>query len=572
MRKLRVRWTTVFLRALDAGSSRRRDVGSRDSDWREEAECSVLLEAVSHWREDPAAWFEGSYYRLPETLRVNPLSPDGDWIESWLDDVGATMIPWFNGPGSAWEMPFERGRAEDEVRAVMNALHETGRVTRQEAVSMLPVLALDPTPGDLVLDLCASPGSKTTQICEHLGDSGAVIANEVISGRVNTLVSNVQRHSSKSAVVVQHDGRHIPMVPGDGFDKVLVDVPCTGSGTTRKNPDVWSKWLPSSGRSLHGLQHDLLRRAIAVTKPGGRVVYSTCSLDPVENEAVVARILNSGGVRVVSAEGLLQGVPSHPGMDQWPTLDEQGRPSDDECVPEFFEPPKEELVSSQIRKCLRVWNDSVGGGGFFLAVFEKDSVPEIKTDKRGSVGNFEDTPMDPDSFPKPIGEEWSLRLKESWGSVPRIMWSRGKSLLWSTKEVKEIWYSERSRKGGRVRVPGRRWRPLKVVHLGLITARVRKGKLDRVVSRAARRLREEVTGPFVEVEGGVLDSILVGNEPEPGSIDPKLIGIRGGRVLVDEAGSCLSVWVGARVSPMVSDSEKIVMRAVRGLPIVLEEE
>ena len=112
---------------------------------------------------------------------------------------------------------------------------------------MLPVLALDPAPGDIVLDLCASPGSKTTQICEHLGTSGAVIANEVISGRVNTLVSNVQRHASRSAVVVQHDGRHIPMVPGFGFDKVLVDVPCTGSGTTRKNPGVWSKWLPPQG-------------------------------------------------------------------------------------------------------------------------------------------------------------------------------------------------------------------------------------------------------------------------------------------------------------------------------------
>ena len=105
------------------------------------------------------------------------------------------------------------------------------------------------------------------------------------------------------------------MVPGFGFDKVLVDVPCTGSGTTRKNPGVWSKWLPSSGRSLHELQHDLLRRAIAVTKPGGRVVYSTCSLDPVENEAVVARILAAGGVRIVSPEDMLQGVPSHPGMD-----------------------------------------------------------------------------------------------------------------------------------------------------------------------------------------------------------------------------------------------------------------
>ena len=99
------------------------------------------------------------------------------------------------------------------------------------------------------------------------------------------------------------------MVPGSGFDGVLVDVPCTGSGTTRKNPDVWGKWRPSSGRSLHSLQYDLLSRAIAVTRPGGRVVYSTCSLDPIENEAVVSRVVASGKVRVIPCGNLLS-VPN----------------------------------------------------------------------------------------------------------------------------------------------------------------------------------------------------------------------------------------------------------------------
>ena len=545
-------------------------MASRESDWREEAENSILLKAVSHWREKPERWFQGSYDRLPETVRVNPISEEKDWVESWLLGVGANRIPWFSGPGSAWEMPFERGSAEEEVKSLMAALHETGRITRQEAVSMLPVLALDPTPGQIILDLCASPGSKTTQICEHLGDSGAVIANEVISGRVNTLVTNVQRHASRTVLVVQHDGRHMPKVPGSGFDGVLVDVPCTGSGTTRKNPDVWGKWRPSSGRSLHSLQYDLLSRAIALTKPGGRVVYSTCSLDPIENEAVVARVVAGGKVRVVPRGDSLIGVPSNPGMTNWPLLNDRGELDVESKSEEYLLPTKDKAVSSQLNDCLRVWNDEIGGGGFFLAVLERI----LEEDVSRAIDPFpsQKTFDDPDSFPQPIDEKRARELREVWGSVPSNMWSRGKSLLWSSDEIRDIWGAERTRKSGRELIPGDRWRPLKVIHLGLIAARLRKGRLDRTVSRAARRLREEISGPFVNVDEHVIDDILRGKEPLRTDISSLHDTDRGSRILVGPSGYCLAVWVGSRVTPMVSQSERTVMRGVRDLSFEPKEE
>ena len=545
-------------------------MASRESDWRREAENSILLKSVSHWREKPDRWFRGSYDRLPETIRVNPMSEEKDWVESWLSGIGANRIPWFSGPGSAWEMPFERGSAEEEVKSLMSALHETGRITRQEAVSMLPVLALDPTPGQIILDLCASPGSKTTQICEHLGDSGAVVANEVISGRVNTLVTNVQRHASRTVLVVQHDGRHIPRVPGSGFDGVLVDVPCTGSGTTRKNPDVWGKWRPSSGRSLHSLQYDLLTRAIELTKPGGRVVYSTCSLDPIENEAVVARVLAGGKVRVVPRGDSLSGVPANPGMTNWPLLNDKGELDNESKSEEYLIPTKDMAVSSQLNECLRVWNDEIGGGGFFLAVLERI----LEDDDSGVINPFmsQKTIDDPESFPQPIDDQRERELREVWGSVPSNMWSRGKSLLWSSDEIREIWSAERTRKSGRELIPGNRWRPLKVIHLGLIAARLRKGRLDRTVSRAARRLREEISGPFVNVDEHVINDILRGKEPLRTDVSSLQDTDRGSRILVGPSGYPLAVWVGSRVTPMVSQSEITVMRGVRDLSYETKEE
>jgi ribosomal RNA methyltransferase Nop2 len=128
------------------------------------AQNSVLLRAVSHWRKDAEGWLSGSFDRLPETVRVNPLRVDSGWTEGWLKGIGSQRIAWFSGPGSAWALPFDRGSAQGDVKAILRALHETGRLTRQEASSMLPVLALGPKQGDVVLDMCASPGSKTTQI------------------------------------------------------------------------------------------------------------------------------------------------------------------------------------------------------------------------------------------------------------------------------------------------------------------------------------------------------------------------------------------------------------------------
>jgi len=537
-------------------------------DWAVAARSSLLLKAVSCWRSDADSWFANAYERLPETVRVNPLSDDSEWVEDWLKSVDCEPIDWFKGPGSAWQMPFERGRAEGDVKSILAALHETGRLTRQEAVSMLPVLALDPQPGEVILDMCASPGSKTTQIAEHLGDSGVVIANEVVRGRVNLLVSNMQRHRSRSGVVVNHDARHFPNLPEDGYDRILVDAPCTGTGTTRKNPDVWSRWKPNGGRSMQKLQIDILSRAARLVKPGGRIVYSTCSLDPIENEAVVAEVLrNNPSLSLSLAQDAIPDLTASPGMNEWPALSDDCSIVQDTEQSETFAPPTESDIAAALPKCMRVWNEQSGGGGFFLAILEKSAdAPSRRAAEVEETLSEEKAPRDHDGVPRPISEAQSEMLTDEWGAIPEDLWSRGKKILWSTPQAHSIWASERGRRGGRTRIPGGRWRPLKVASLGLEVAHLRRGEFERVVGAAASRIAGITDSGHTKVPSETIDKLLSGEQPEPFDVNSELAEFRGNHLLVDDSdGMAIPVWIGGRTSLMLRTSELVILRAIRGV-------
>ena len=542
--------------------------------WETIAADSVLLKAVSNWRDDPEKWLEHSIDRLNETVRVNPLREDIEWVENWLQEIGAIKIEWFTGVGSAWTLPFPRGKAEGEVKTILSALHETGRLTRQEAVSMIPAIALDAKPGELVLDMCASPGSKTTQIAEHLGGKGIVMANEIANSRINTLVANTKRHGSITPMITHHDGRFIPKVPKNGFDKILVDAPCTGSATTRKNPDVWKKWLPSGGRSLHKLQLELLVKAINLTKPGGRIVYSTCSLDPVENEAVISEILRlDNGVSLTPVSDILVNLPGRSGMTDWPKIDDFGRISKSvECVDSMLAPTKNS-IKKELRKCLRIWNDDVEAGGFFVAVLEKSKdYAENNVDYDRFI---EPEKVKPDevNFPQPINSEIEEIILDALGWEEKNLWIRGKSILWSTSKAKEIWESDRSKRSGRTFIPGKRWRPLRVIHLGLISVKLQGGKLERIAGKAAPRLIQNIKHGKSIVSSEVIEKLLTGLEPPAYEISLELNKIRGGHILVEENEDiCLPVWIGGRVSLMISEQERRILRAKRKLPIIIKTE
>ncbi len=538
--------------------------------WSELASSSLLLKAVASWRVDPGEWLESAFDRLPETVRVNPLRHDSEWVEGWLKDMGAVRIEWFKGPGSAWELPFTRGSADGEVRELIKSLHETGRITRQEMVSMIPVLAMDVAPGEVVLDMCASPGSKTTQIAECLGDSGIVFANEISNSRANTLVSNVQRHASRSTIVINHDGRHIPKVPMEGFDKILVDVPCTGSATTRKNPEVWGKWSPQGGRSLHNLQIDLLRKAVSLVKPGGVIVYSTCSLDPIENEAVVAEIIRTEkAIELLSVSEILPDLPGRDGFSSWSDIGDDAMPSDSLDLEKSMTSPAEEEISESLKKCMRIWHDDIGGGGFFISVIQKSGNLPMMIQKPEFYKSPDEVKPDIQSSPRPISQEIMNSLNDRWGNMPDNLWMRGKKILWANSQAEEIWSSERRVRNGRTTIPGERWRPLNVLHLGREIARVRRGNPERISGKAALELSSLMSEGITDVSEDTIDSILNSRslELEEAGISES---IRGGHILVSKT-EAVPVWVGGKVTIMMNEKEILIKKKQRNLEIFSEE-
>ncbi len=188
-----------------------------------------------------------------------------------------------------------------------------GFIHIQEELSMVPPLVLDPLPGECVLDLCASPGSKTTQISQMMKNQGLVIANEPSLARVAPLRSNCERLGVLNVAVTRYDGRNFPRGP---FDRVLVDAPCSSEGRERRGPGVLSRCSRERSLDLGVLQISLLKNALRLTKPGGTVVYSTCTYAPEENELVVQKVLEDAeDLRLEKVS--IAGLQECPGITEW---------------------------------------------------------------------------------------------------------------------------------------------------------------------------------------------------------------------------------------------------------------
>jgi len=226
----------------------------------------------------------------------------------------------------AYQLGYDRSTIRKNPGLV--TLHEwlkrqtsSGFISRQETVSMIPPVVLDVQPNDAVFDMCAAPGSKTTQMLEALGPEGVLIANDANSSRAHMLVHQIRRimHNNPVCVVTNCYAQQFPNLDGKQFDKILCDVPCSGDATSRKNIGVWKKWSQLASWGLHPLQIDIGWKGIQLLQVGGYMCYSTCSFNPSENEAVVAELLRRGNgkLELVPCRELLKNFKTRPGWSSW---------------------------------------------------------------------------------------------------------------------------------------------------------------------------------------------------------------------------------------------------------------
>ncbi|KHO48714.1 MAG: RsmB/NOP family class I SAM-dependent RNA methyltransferase [DPANN group archaeon] len=298
------------------------------------------------------------------SIRVNTLKITPKKIKEKLESYGWVLnFPWKDHPeifvvlgknptGKENEILINESLSKLEPGELGRSLeHLLGYYYIQELSSMLPIIALDPKEKESHLDLCASPGSKTTQAGAKMKNTGNIIANEISMGRMRILASNLERCGITNTIITKKEGRDLCKNfenENIKFDKILVDAPCSGEGTLRSSPKTYLMWNLNSIKSLSKLQKQLLKNAFLNLKIGGEIVYSTCTHAPEENEEVVNFILNEFEDQIEIIDFKLP-VKTRPGLTKW----------------------GEKIFKEKVKLSKRVYPQDNNTEGFFLAKFRR---------------------------------------------------------------------------------------------------------------------------------------------------------------------------------------------------------
>lgn len=279
-------------------------------------------------------FFEFLEKPLRKSVRINTLKADLDYVVHRLSGFLEEKVPWCE---EGYYINTEDFSAIPE--------HQLGVIFSQSSVSMIPPVIMELKPGMLVLDLCASPGAKTTQIAQYMNNEGCVVANDVKIERINMLISNVQRCGVLIAKITMLDGRRFAKFE-QRFDAVLVDAPCSNLGMIRRSFSYARSWNLKMSLDLSKLQKELLLAGYRSLKPGGVLIYSTCTFEPLENEEVVDFLLRNSEAEIEKIDLPMNAIE---GFTEF-----EGR-----------------TYLEEVRKCLRIHPQMNDTEGFFVAKLRK---------------------------------------------------------------------------------------------------------------------------------------------------------------------------------------------------------
>ncbi len=279
--------------------------------------------------------------RSPSTFRFNSLKHTRAFEERILAAEGITWEDTADGLGLC------RVTGEAEISLGKSLAHFLGQIYIQDPASVAAACCLDPQPGERVLDLCAAPGSKTTQLAEMMGNRGVLVANDVSVKRLRSLIFNLRRMGVANTAVIRSFGEQLGNLYFETFDRVLLDAPCSALGTLHKSPEVLSWWTFRRSGQLAKEQVGLLFSGLKALRPGGVLVYSTCTLAPDENECVIDDALKRFPVELETLS--LPGLRTRPGLSAY-----GGRSFD-----------------ARLRQAVRIYPHENPCEGFFIARLRK---------------------------------------------------------------------------------------------------------------------------------------------------------------------------------------------------------
>lgn len=235
---------------------------------------------------------------------------------------------------------------DSTVQPAKHPYYFAGLYYLQDPSAMVPASRLPVEPGDAVLDLCAAPGGKATELAARLMGTGLLVANDISAKRAKALLKNIELFGVENSFIVTEYPKKLQDYFCGFFDKILIDAPCSGEGMFRKEPSMVKAWEQNGPEFYAALQEDILRQALPLLKPGGMLLYSTCTFSPLEDEGTVEKIL------AMDSDLQLIKMPGYEGFDC-------GRP---------------ELIGSsreEIRECIRIFPHKLDGEGHFAALFQK---------------------------------------------------------------------------------------------------------------------------------------------------------------------------------------------------------